>query len=151
MNFKDCIKFANENPTSYIATMDGDQPRVRGFWMWFADETGFYFHTGAMKPVYSQLKKNPNVEACFYHPDGKGGVMMRVAGTVEFLDDTELRGKLIEERQFLKAWGLQPTVLIWLFSELQKGKPISGLWKPILSLRNQSNLDEMRNAKSVKT
>jgi pyridoxamine 5'-phosphate oxidase len=105
MNFKDCIKFANENPTSYIATVDGDQPRVRGFWMWFADETGFYFHTGAMKPVYSQLKKNSKVEACFFHPAEDGGIMMRVAGTVEFLDDTELRGKLIEERQFLKAWG----------------------------------------------
>jgi pyridoxamine 5'-phosphate oxidase len=31
--------------------------------------------------------------------------MMRVAGTVEFLDDVELRAKLVEERQFLKAWG----------------------------------------------
>ena len=30
MNFEDCIKFANENPASYIATMDGAQPRVRG-------------------------------------------------------------------------------------------------------------------------
>lgn len=105
MEFKDCIKFANENPTSYVATVEGDQPRVRGFWMWFADETGFYFHTGAMKPVCSQLKKNPKVELCFYHPDEKGGVMMRVAGKVEFLDDVKLRGKLVEERQFLKAWG----------------------------------------------
>ena len=26
MNFEDCIKFANENPASYIATMDGAQP-----------------------------------------------------------------------------------------------------------------------------
>jgi len=40
---QDCIKFANENPVCYIATMDGDQPRVRGFLMWFADEKGFYF------------------------------------------------------------------------------------------------------------
>ena len=55
--------------------------------------------------MYSQLKQNPNVELCFYHPNENGGVMMRVAGTVEFLNDTELRGKLVEERQFLKAWG----------------------------------------------
>jgi uncharacterized pyridoxamine 5'-phosphate oxidase family protein len=42
-DYQDCIKFANENPVCYIATMDGDQPRVRGFLMWFADEKGFYF------------------------------------------------------------------------------------------------------------
>ena len=29
-----------------------------------------------------------------------------VAGAVEFLDDVELKGKLVEEHQFLKAWGL---------------------------------------------
>ena len=108
MEFKDCIKFANENPASYVATVDGDQPRVRGFFMWYADETGFYFHTGAMKPVYQQLKRNPKVEACFYHPAENGGVMMRVAGKVEFLNDVDLRRKLIEERQFLKAWGFTP-------------------------------------------
>lgn len=36
MSFQDCIKFANENPASYIATTEGDQPRVRAFLMWFA-------------------------------------------------------------------------------------------------------------------
>jgi len=105
MNFKDCINFANANPTSYLATVEGDQPHVRGFMMWFADETGFYFHTGALKPVYSQLKANNKVEACFYHAAENAGVMMRVTGTVEFLDDKTLRAKLIEERPFLKAWG----------------------------------------------
>ena len=105
MEFKDCIKFANENPSSFIATVEGDQPRVRGFWMWFADETGFYYHTGAPKPVCSQLKKNPKIEICFYHAADDGGVMMRVAGQVEFLDDMKLRERLIDERQFLKAWG----------------------------------------------
>jgi pyridoxamine 5'-phosphate oxidase len=64
---------------------------VRGFWVWFADETGFYFHTGATKSVCSQVKKNPKVEICFYPPAEKGGVMMRVGGAVEFLDDVELR------------------------------------------------------------
>ena len=108
MEFKDCIKFANEKHASYIATIEGTPPRVRGFFMWYADETGVYFHTGAINPVYSQLKNNPKIEACFYHPDEKGGVMMRVAGKVEFLDDVDLRRKLIEERQFLKAWGFTP-------------------------------------------
>ena len=65
MTFKEFIKFANENKSSYLATVEGDQPRVRGFFMWFADQTGFYFHTGAIKSVYGQLKQNPKVEVCF--------------------------------------------------------------------------------------
>lgn len=130
MNFEDCIKFANENPVTYIATIDGDQPRVRGFWMWFADETGFYFHTGAMKPVCKQLKKNPKVELCFYRPAEDGsGVMMRVAGNVEFVDDTELRGKLVEERQFLKAWGYTAESKELVIFRVSKGEAYSWTMK----------------------
>jgi uncharacterized pyridoxamine 5'-phosphate oxidase family protein len=90
--------------------------------MWFADETGFYFHTGAMKPVYSQLKQNPKVEVCFYHPAEDGGTMMRVEGTVEFLDDTELKRKLVEERQFLKAWGFTAESKDLIVFRISKGE-----------------------------
>jgi uncharacterized pyridoxamine 5'-phosphate oxidase family protein len=104
MNYQDCIKFANENQVCYIATVDGAQPRVRGFLMWFADEDGFYFHTGATKEVCKQLKSNPKVEVCFYTPeDPQTAKMMRVAGEVEFLDDIALKTRLLEERPFLKA------------------------------------------------
>ena len=78
MDFKDCIDFASENPVSYIATTEGDQPRVRAFMMWFADKSGFYFHTGASKNVYRQLKTNPRIEVCFITP--KFEKMMRVTG-----------------------------------------------------------------------
>ena len=122
MDFKDCIKFANENKSSYLATVEGDQPRVRGFFMWFADETGFYFHTGAMKPVYSQMKQNPKVEVCFYHPAEDGGVMMRVTGIVEFITDKNLKGKLVEERQFLKAWGFTAESEDLIIFRISKGE-----------------------------
>ncbi len=108
MNFKDYIKFANENPVCYLATTDGDQPRVRGFLLWFADETGFYFHTGATKSVCEQLKKNPKLEICFFAPapPPNVGKMMRLAGKVRFLDDIALKTRLLEERPFLKAIGI---------------------------------------------
>ncbi len=57
MDFRDCLKFASDNPVSFIATQDREMPRVRAFLMWFADESGFYYH-------------NPNVEVCFYHVGG---------------------------------------------------------------------------------
>jgi len=107
VDFKDYIKFANENPISYLATVEGDQPRVRVFGMWFADDKGFCFHTRAPKAVWQQLKANPKVEVCFYSPTPPPmGSMMRVQGEIEFLDDLALKARLLEERPFLKQAGM---------------------------------------------
>ena len=80
MSFEDCIRFASENPVAYIATMDNDQPRVRAFLMWFADESGFYFQTGSIKETVGQLKENPKIEVCFFNNKAEEGKMMRVTG-----------------------------------------------------------------------
>lgn len=107
MDLKDYIEFANKNPACYIATIDNDQPRVRGFLLWYADESGFYFHTGTTKNVFKQLRKNPKLEVCFIAPsrDPAEMKMMRIAGKVKFIDDLKLKAKLLEERSFLKAMG----------------------------------------------
>lgn len=101
MDFTECVQFANENPVAYVATADGDQPRVRAFAMWFADATGFYFHTGTPKRVYRQLMKNPKVELCFYAPGDGAGKMMRVTGKAEFLTDTALEERLFKDRPWV--------------------------------------------------
>ena len=103
MNLEEYIKFANENKVCSIATIDGDKPRVREFLMWFADETGFYFHTGTTKNVSKQLKNNPNIEICTTLQNPQGGKMMRVSGKVRFLNDKSLRARLLEERPFLNG------------------------------------------------
>ena len=100
-NIKDAIDFANNNSVVFLSTTDANQPRVRGMWMWFADETGFYYHTGTMKSLYKQLCTNPNVEAC--HHDAKNGIMLRVAGKIEFVNDSALKEKLLNEREWLKT------------------------------------------------
>jgi pyridoxamine 5'-phosphate oxidase len=104
--FSDCIEFANENKLCFVATLEGNQPRVRALGFWFADETGFYFQTGDMKSVYIQLKENPCIEACFYHHEGMIGTTMRISGEVEFLQDRSLKEKVLAERPFLKSFGL---------------------------------------------
>ncbi len=106
MTIQDCIKFSNENPICYLATAENDQPRVRALGFWFADETGFYFQTGTNKEFPKQLKKNPKTEACFYKHEGMIGTMLRVAGEVEFIDDRKLKEKVLDERPFLKSFGL---------------------------------------------
>jgi pyridoxamine 5'-phosphate oxidase len=106
MNINDCISFTNENPVCYIATAEGDQPRVRAFGFWFADETGFYFQTSTVKEIPHQLKKNPRTEVCFYKHSGMIGTMLRITGVVEFVDDMKLRERAFIDRPFLKSFGL---------------------------------------------
>lgn len=106
MNIQDCIKFTNENPVCYIATVEDNQPRVRAFGFWFADETGFYFQTSTIKEIVNQLKNNPKTEVCFYKHEGMIGTMLRISGEVEFIDDIKLKEKVFIDRPFLKNFGL---------------------------------------------
>ena len=115
MEIDDYIKFANANPASYLATVDGGQPRVRALLMLFADTSGLYYGVSTAKDVYKQLKANPKVEVCFFEPKsnlnemfGYRGKMMRVTGQVEFLNDLDLKKKLIEARSLLNLMGLTP-------------------------------------------
>jgi uncharacterized pyridoxamine 5'-phosphate oxidase family protein len=119
MNIQDCIKFVNENKLCYLATAEGDQPRVRALGFWFADDSGFYFQTGDMKSLYHQLKANPKTEVCFYKHEGVIGTMLRISGKVEFINDLKLKEKVLEERPFLKSYGLtinHPGLIIFRIS-----------------------------------
>jgi pyridoxamine 5'-phosphate oxidase len=122
MDFKDCIDFANENPIAWLATSEGNQPHVRALGMWFADERGFYFQIGGTKDVYKQLLKNPHVEVGFYKSGEMSGTMMRVTGEVEFVEDLEMKKKVLEDRPFLKEFGLTPDNPSLVIFKIPKGK-----------------------------
>jgi pyridoxamine 5'-phosphate oxidase len=106
MTIQDCIKFTNENPICYVATVENDQPRVRALGFWFADETGFYFQTASVKEFPHQLEINPKTEVCFYHHEGMIGTMLRISGSVEFLHDRAFKEKALNDRPFLKGFGM---------------------------------------------
>ena len=103
MDRKACIDFANENPLCFLATLDGDQPRVRAVLMDNADESGFYFATLTPKEMSSQMHANPKVEICFYNnaSDLMAAKMMRVCGEVEFIDDPEAKERALKSREGL--------------------------------------------------
>jgi uncharacterized pyridoxamine 5'-phosphate oxidase family protein len=124
MDFQDCIKFANECPTVYIATIDGAVPRVRPLALQFADEQGFYFQTEPVKNFYRQIKSTPVVELCFHNTYGGGlGRVMRVTGDIEFVNDLELKAKLLRERPFFKALGInKPDDPLFVLFRLKKGE-----------------------------
>ena len=107
MDIQDYIDFAKENPLCSLATLDGDQPRVRIFWFWFADENGFHFETLAMKEVFKQLQQHSKVEVCFFNnaAEPENWKSMRVTGKVEFLDDMTLKEKLFVDMPMLGNFG----------------------------------------------
>jgi len=92
----------NENPVLHLATVDGDQPRVRGMLLFRADEEGIIFHTASTKDVFAQIQKNPKVELCF---QGNGS-QIRVTGVLELIEDVALREEIYNHptRTFLQAW-----------------------------------------------
>ena len=103
MNVKDCVTFATQNPVCFLATADGDQPRVRPVLLFFANEEGFYFVLLSPKDMFKQLKTNPKVEVCFYNSaaDLSLAKSMRITGRMEVVQDAELRKRALQERGFL--------------------------------------------------
>ena len=69
--------FIKDAQTYYLATVDGDQPRV----------SKLYIQTGRAKDVAKQLAANPKAEICAF----KDGVWLRVAG--ELVDDDRVEPK----------------------------------------------------------
>lgn len=70
-------EFLKECGTYYLATTDGDQPRVRPFGTAHVFEGKLYIQTGKIKDVSKQLRANPKLEICAFR-DGK---WLRLAGT----------------------------------------------------------------------
>ena len=120
MSKEDVLAFVRENPACFIATMDGDQPRVRGFLTVLFDDGKLYFTTGTMKSVYSQLAKNPKIELCYCSPDFRK--TLRIAGTIEIVDDLAKKQQLVNERDYLKPFKDRADDPSFILLRLSQGK-----------------------------
>jgi len=70
MTYDDVISFVQQSPACTVATMDGDQPRVRWFLSVFFDtDDRIYFTTSTQKQVGRQIALNPRAELCYISPD----------------------------------------------------------------------------------
>ena len=85
---EEVVKFLKEAGTYYLATVEGDQPRVRPFGTVNVFEGKLYIQTGKIKNVSKQLHINPKAEICAF----KGGEWIRVAG--ELIEDERLEAKV---------------------------------------------------------
>ena len=71
----------------YLATVEGDQPRVRPFGTVHIFEGKLYIQTGKVKSVSRQLAANPKAEICAFH----NGTWLRIAG--ELVEDDRVEAK----------------------------------------------------------
>lgn len=102
MTKEELFTMMNENPAFHLATVEGDQPHVRGMLLFRADENGIIFHTASSKNVCQQIRNNPKAELCFQAK----GTQIRVMGELEEIPDEALKEEIRNHptRQFLKAW-----------------------------------------------
>ncbi|MCQ2526572.1 MAG: pyridoxamine 5'-phosphate oxidase family protein [Lachnospiraceae bacterium] len=93
------FEFLKNCGTYYLATVDGDQPRVRPFGTIAVFEGKLYIQTGKVKDVSKQLQANPKAEICAFN----GQAWIRVAGKLIRDDRIEAKTYMLEQYPHLKA------------------------------------------------
>lgn len=93
-------KFLKALPTFYLATVEGDQPRVRPFGAIIQLEGRLWLVTSSKKPVCQQLVQNPKAELSGTDANGN---WIRVQTTLLAEDNRAAKEQLLEAYPTLKA------------------------------------------------
>ena len=92
-------EFLKKCGTYYLATVEGDQPRVRPFGTVDIFEGRLYIQTGKIKPVSRQLQANPKAEICAF----ADGTWVRVSGKLVRDDRVEAKKHMLDQYPALQA------------------------------------------------
>ena len=92
-------EFIKAAGTYYLATVEGDQPRVRPFGTIDLFEDKLYIQTGKVKAVSRQIEANPKVELCAF----KDGKWLRVSGELVRDERVEAKAHMLDNYPELKA------------------------------------------------
>lgn len=96
---KEVFDFLKSAGTYYLATVEGDQPRVRPFGTVDIFEDRMYIQTGKSKDVSKQLAANPKAELCAF----KDGTWLRVCSELVSDDRLEAKAHMLDNYPELKA------------------------------------------------
>ena len=96
---REVYEFLKKCGTYYLATMDGDQPRVRPFGTYDIFEDKLYIQTGKIKPVANQMKANPKIEISGM-ADGK---WIRITAEAVLDDNIEAQKHMLDAYPSLQA------------------------------------------------
>ena len=96
---KEVQEFLKECGVYFLATIDGNQPRVRPFGTAEIFEDHLYIQTGKKKDVYKQIEANNNVELCAF----KDGRWIRVTGKLIADDRVEAKKDMLDKNPDLRS------------------------------------------------
>ena len=97
-NLLKVVAFLDEAQTYYLATVDGDQPKVRPFGTALAYNDKLYIQTGRVKAVSKQLANNPKAEICAF----KDGKWIRITGELVEDETREVKTLMSEKMPVLR-------------------------------------------------
>ena len=96
---KTVYEFIKKCGVYYLATVEGDQPRVRPFGTVDIFEDKLYIQTGKKKPVADQMKANPKVEISAM----AGGKWIRISATAVLDERIEAQEHMLDAYPDLKG------------------------------------------------
>ena len=96
---QEVYEFIKKCKTYFLATVEGDQPRVRPFGTIDIFEGKLYIQTGKVKNVSKQLAANPKAELCCFD----GSSWLRLTGTLVSDDRYEAKAHMLDAYPHLKA------------------------------------------------
>ena len=100
-NLETVKNYLQECKTFYVATVDGDQPRVRPFGVAEVYNGRLYIMTGKKKDVFKQMVANPKFEITAVKPSGAEWI--RVSGRLVSDDDVKAKEFLLDKNPSLKG------------------------------------------------
>ena len=95
---KEVQEFLKKCGVYYLATIDGDKPRVRPFGTAEIFEGHLYIQTGKKKDVFKQIEANPYVELCAFN----NGTWIRVSGKLVLDDRIEAKKDMLDKNPNLR-------------------------------------------------
>ena len=96
---QEVYEFLKKSGTYFLATVDGDQPRVRPFGTAHIFEDKLYIQTGKVKNVSKQMLKNPKIEICAMN----GGEWIRIQALAVEDDRIEAKQGMLDAYPNLKS------------------------------------------------
>ena len=100
-NIEEVQAYLKECGTFFIATVDGDQPRVRAFGVSEIIDGRLYIMTGKVKDVYKQMAKNGKFEICALKKSGSE--WMRLSGTLVNDETLAVKEEFLNRNEGLKS------------------------------------------------
>lgn len=100
-NMEEVQAYLKECGTFFIATTDGDQPRVRPFGVSEIINGRLYIMTGKVKDVFKQMAANGKFEICALKPSGSE--WMRLSGTLVNDETLAVKEEFLNRNPGLKS------------------------------------------------